>query len=149
MFSPTLGKTLLKHYNLKTLRSIISFFFITCIFLWKKFWICINCIFYECWGKKINNILQKKKKVLISLKGPPLRPLNTLWLFSPNFFFLFYIHKKCISYQFEIFSQKYTCIKKERNGWQQGYQIAAFQQSFSRCWWKRSILAGSLIKQTT
>ena len=46
---PTLGKTLLKCCTLKILRSKLSFFFITCKFLWKKSWIDIKCIFYECW----------------------------------------------------------------------------------------------------
>ena len=31
----------------------------------------------------------------------------------------------------------------------QGLQIAAFQQSFSQCWWKRIILEGSLIQKPT
>ena len=43
-------------------------------------------------------------------KGPSLRPSNTLWLFPLNVFFplFFNIHKKCIWYQFKIFSQKYA-----------------------------------------
>ena len=31
---------------------------------------------------------------------------------------------------------------KKTNYWPQGLQIIAFQQSFSKCWWKRPILRG-------
>ena len=48
-----------------------------------------------------------------------------------------------------FFSQKYACNKKDRNVWPQGFQIAAVQQSFSQCWWKRPILEGSLIQKPT
>ena len=44
--------------------------------------------------------------------------------------------------------QKCARNKKERNFGPQGLQIAAFQQSFSQCWGKCSILEGSLIKKT-
>ena len=59
-----------------------SFFFITCIFLWKFFW-----------------ALQTHYN----------------FFFGPNVFFLiflFKIHKKCIWYQFKIFSQKFASNKK-------------------------------------
>ena len=48
----------------------------------------------------------------------------------------------------EFFLQKYARNKKERFFWPQGLQIAAFQQSFSQCWWIRPILEGSLIQKT-
>ena len=73
----------------------------------------------------------------------------TIWRSCGNFFFFFNIHKKCIWYQFKIFSQKYAHNKKERNFWPQGIQIAAFQQSFSQCWWNCSILEISFIKKPT
>ena len=47
------------------------------------------------------------------------------------------------------FSQKYACNEKERIFLPQGLQIAAFQQSFSQCWWKRPIFKGSLIQKPT
>ena len=48
----------------------------------------------------------------------------------------------------DLFKQKYAGNKKERNFLRQVLQIAAFQQSFSQCWWKRPILKGSLIQKT-
>ena len=39
-------------------------------------------------------------------------------------------------------------IKKKKEIWPQGLQIAAFQQSFSQCWWKNPILERSLIQKT-
>ena len=108
-FSPTLGQTLLKRCNLKTLQSKISFLFITCIFLWEKLGIGIKNSFLWMMNKKLKkNILWKK--VLVCSKGPPFSPSNILWLFFPaNVFFLiffFNIHKKCIWYQFKIFVTK-------------------------------------------
>ena len=47
------------------------------------------------------------------------------------------------------FIQKYDRNKKKSNFRPQGLQIAAFQQSFSQCWWKRPIFEGSLIKKPT
>ena len=41
-----------------------------------------------------------------------------------------------------FFSQKYTRNNKENKFRPQDLQIAAFQQSFSQCWWKRPILGG-------
>ena len=49
----------------------------------------------------------------------------------------------------DFYSQKNARNKKERNFLPQGLQIAAFQQSFSQCWWKRPILEVSLIQKPT
>ena len=49
----------------------------------------------------------------------------------------------------DFFSPKNALDKKERNFQLQGFQIAAFQPSFSQCWWKWPILEGSLIQKLT
>ena len=46
----------------------------------------------------------------------------------------------------DFLSQTYAQHKNKRNVGPQGFQIAAFQQSFAQCPWKRPILEGSLIK---
>ena len=112
MFSPTLRKTLLKRYNLKTLQSIFSFFFITCIFVWKKLWIGIKGIFIN-----VEKKLKTFSRILFSVfYGAPLTPFeHTIIFFRKVFFFLFVknIYKKCIWHKFKTFSQKNQVIKKK------------------------------------
>ena len=48
-----------------------------------------------------------------------------------------------------FFLQKYARNKKKSKKLPQGLQIAAFQQSFSQCWWKHPIFDGSLIQKPT
>ena len=84
------------------------------------------------------------------LKGPPLSPLNTLWLFSSNSFLiiLFNIYKKkCIWYRFKIFSQKYAHNKKKLNFWPQCLQIAVFQQIFPNN--GETLYFGGIVNQKT
>ena len=101
---PTLGKTLLKLCNLKTLQSKISLFFIMCIFLWrKKPWIGIKCIFHECWRTNKKKTFCKKK----SQKGLKGVPSNTLKHFSAKCFdFFFNIMKNGFDINSRFFSTK-------------------------------------------
>ena len=48
-----------------------------------------------------------------------------------------------------FFLQKYARYKNKNKILLQGLQIAAFQQSFSQCWWKCPIFEGSLIQKPT
>ena len=53
-----------------------------------------------------------RQKVVVCLKGPPLNPSNTIWLFPQNVLNFFNILEKCIWSQFKNFSQKYAHNKK-------------------------------------
>ena len=86
---------------MKTLRSKISFFLITCLFLW-IFLTSIKCIFYKCW-KKTKKIFSRKKSFSV-YEGAPFKPFKHTMTFSRNSFFLIFflnIHKKCIWYLFK------------------------------------------------
>ena len=141
-----MGKTLLKRCNLKTLWSKISFFYITCIFLWKNLELVENAFFMSV-EKKIKTILLKK--VLVCSKDLKGAPSNALKLFSAKcfkFFFSTFI-KNAFSTISIFFPRKYARYKNKNKIWLQGLQIAAFQQSFSQCWWKCPIFEGSLIQK--
>ena len=147
-FSPTLGKTLLKRYNLKTCGQKISFFFITCIFLWKNLELVTNR-FLRIMKRKLKK--KMRKKIMVYSKGLKGAPLNTLKLsFLQNVFNFFSTFIKMLFISIQNFFDKHMqVIKKQINFWPQGLQIVAFQQSFSQCWWKLPILEGSLVKKKT
>ena len=48
-----------------------------------------------------------------------------------------------------FFYKNRQVIKKKKKFDQEGLQTAAFQQSFSQCWWKNPILEGLLIQKPT
>ena len=107
MFSPTLGKTLLKRCNLKTLRSkFLSF--LLCAYFCEKILNWYQMHFYECWKKN-------SEKSHIVFEGP----LQTHWnfvFFSAKCFFKFFfnIHNKRILYQFKTFFHKNNQVIKRR-----------------------------------
>ena len=84
-------------------------------------------------GNYYSAAVVKLAPTLCVFEGAPFNSFEHTMTFSAIFFLN--IHKKCIWYQFKIFSQNYARNKKERNFWPQCLQIAAFQQSFSKCWW--------------
>ena len=74
----------------------ISFFFIICKYLWKNLEFVTNVFFINVKKKPF------AKKSFSVFKGPPLSPLNTLWLFFCSMLKKkFNNHKKCIWYQFK------------------------------------------------
>ena len=109
-FPPTLGKTLLKRCNLKTLWSKVSFFFIALIFLWKNLKWVENDFFYKYWERKLKLFLEII--FFVCLKGALLTLQTHYNFFPPYFFFFFNIYRKYICNQQRIFHKNVHVIKK-------------------------------------
>ena len=84
-----------------TVKNFFLFYYVH-IFVKKKSWIGILCIFHECWEKK--NQKHFAEKVIVCLKDLKGAPSNTLKLVLQHVFFSssIIILEKCISYQIQI-----------------------------------------------
>ena len=94
----------------------------------------------------------KKHLVEISFsvfEGAPFKHFKHTKTFSRKIFLIFFstFLENAFGTNSRFVSQKCASNKKGRNFGPRGLQIAAFQQSFSQCWWKRPILEGSLIQK--
>ena len=74
-------------------------------------------------------------------EGAPFKPFeHTMTFFRQIFKFFSTLKENAFDDNSKKISQAYACNTKIRNFGKQGLQIAAFQQRFFQCWWKRPIL---------
>ena len=71
--------------------AVIYIYFFTCIFLWRKSWIGIKCIFYECGKINIKHFAEKSNSVFEGLEGGPSNTLKKNCLQNVFFFYFFFI----------------------------------------------------------
>ena len=116
--------------------AVKKFFFTRCIFLWeKKSWIGSKYIFQEYWEEEKNLKKWFATKSFSVFKKALFKPFkHTMTFFSANILFFLRSWKMHLIPSQNFISKKYARSKKERNFWQQGLQIAAFNQRFSQCW---------------